>query len=304
VHLLSSPNLHNFETAVAPLRFSACHADTLLQWLANLAQAGTLAMSSKCSPFALSISDREATKFDMEGSLRTSLSKNGSSTATSEVHKVYERVRTLETGKRPQEERCGIPGLKGYSTLSASPIHANAPKTTSQDIAVFDKTDTCLSKGPGTLPTLNHVLPPLVYILGAAEEVLFNLLTQIVYSALYFEPSGSFRKCGSGQAALRPATSNNGGQTPTTPRKRRLEGDGESNNGDDDNRQSENAKRSRLNKGELGRFERRFACLHCKRNLSYGDDARLMCAGWSNPNIDNVLRVSCLLPTFGTLPAL
>jgi hypothetical protein len=299
VPLSSSPNLSIPRPAVATLRLSAYAADTLQQWLKNIAKAGKSARSSIPSASPSSISGREAVESDIEGSLRILLPKSESSTATSEAYAVYEKAPTLETGKRPREERCRIPSLKDYLKSSAFHVHGNADKIAYQDIAILDEIHKCLPKGPRTLTTLDRVPPPSVDILGVSEEVLFNLLTQVVYSALYFDPSGSFRKCGDDQAVLRPATSSNGGQTLTTSRKRRLEGYCESNNGDNEKRRSGETERSRVQNEELGRTQRRFACLHCKQDLSYGDDARLKCAGWSSPSIDNVLRVSCPPPGGG-----
>jgi hypothetical protein len=303
-HILSPTDLPIIEPAVKPLCLSAYPADTLLQWLEGIAKAGTLTRSSIRSPLVLSISDREATKSDMEGSRWASWPKNGRSAVTSEVYTRCERAPTIESRRKPQEERCQVPSLQHDLTSSASYIHANAGKTTYQDIAVRGETDTCMSKDPETLTTLDHVPPPSVDILDVPEGTLFNLLTQIVYTALCFDSSGSFRKCGSEQTALRPATSSNGGQTPMTPRKRPRESGYESNSGGNENQQPGKTKIRSVNSGNIGPTERRFACLHCKRDLSYGDD--LKCVGWYSLSIDTVLRVSCfpLPPVFGILPAL
>jgi hypothetical protein len=297
-HLLTSAHHANSDLAVTPLVFLNRLADPLEQWLQTIATAGIRNPPSITSPLPFSISDHQTAEPDMKEGPRASLSAKGSSAVIFEERSAYTKALTLAIEERPPDEHCAIPRFKNCMTSHALHAHRNPNTTTDQDIEVVSKSHAYHSNGAGTPSPLDCGLRSSVGELAATEKDLFDLLTQLVYSALYFDPSGSFRKCGSGQGALRPTTSRTSGQTLTTPRKRRLEGDrdGESNSDDDDNSKSEKTKRSKACNGTLGQTQRRFACLHCKRDLAYGDPARLKCAGWSNVNIDTVLRVSSLFP--------
>jgi hypothetical protein len=207
----------------------------------------------------------------------------------------------VKTDKTPR------PG-KSPSSLN-KPTRPNSPATlpafqrsSSSDPATYFKTDhvarspvTGYDDSDTTLPLILTV-PPVGDVHDIASQELFHLLVQKVYRALCFDPGGSFRSRGgslSGQD-LAPAAIND--KTPTTNRKRRLQGDYDEtqNKPGDDDRRSSRTKRSRVKPRTLGALPREFACLFCKRNFDYGYEAR--CIGWSNSSIDEVLRVSRLLP--------
>ena len=138
---------------------------------------------------------------------------------------------------------------------------------------------------------------PLIDVLAAADKVLLGLLTQILYSALSFGSTGYFRSCGSGEPPSCPETSASKEGTITKARKRRTgsDGDEESNQGDDNDRKSRKVKEWGTPSEPANEISRRFACLHFKRNGVDGNETS--CAGWSNPNIDTVLRVCWLFPS-------
>jgi hypothetical protein len=299
VHLLPSPNHVTLELAVTPLLLSNRLADPLEQWLETIATAWIRNPSPINSPLPFSVSDHPKTGSDIKEGPSTSPSARGSS---AEVQIAYTKAPILAFEERSPNEHCAIPAFKSCLTSSEQHAHRNLNTTTDQDIAVVSKSYASHSNGTRTPSPLDCGLNSSVDELAVTEEHLFNLLTQLVYSALYFDPSGSFRKRGSAQEALRPTTSRSSGQTLATPRKRRLEGDRdrESNSDDDDHQKSEKTKKSKASNGTLGGTERKFACLHYKRDLAYGNEAGLKCAGWSNPNIDTVLRVSSLFPCRST----
>lgn len=206
----------------------------------------------------------------------------------------------VKTDKTPR------PG-KSPSSLN-KPTRPNWPATlpafrrsSSSDPATYFKTDhvarspvTAYNDSDTTLP-LTSTVPPVGDVHDIASQELFHLLVQKVYRAVCFDPSGSFRSRGGSLSGQDLASAAINDKTPTTNRKRRLQGDhGETQNkpGDDD-RRSSRTKRSRVKPRPLGALPREFACLFCKRNFDYGFEAR--CIGWSNSSIDEVLRVSGLL---------
>jgi hypothetical protein len=165
-------------------------------------------------------------------------------------------------------------------------------------VAGYNDSDTTLS--------LISTVPLVGDVHDIASQELFHLQVQKAYRVLCFDSSGSFRSRGgslSGQD-LAPAAIND--KTPATNRKRRLQADYDKaqNKPGDDDRRSSRTKRSRVKPRILGALSQEFACLFCKRNFDYGYEAR--CIGWSNSSIDEVLRVSGLLPfherLHGSLP--
>jgi hypothetical protein len=223
----------------------------------------------------------------------------------------FPELSPVKTDKTPRPGKCPsslnkLPKPNWPATLPAFRRSSNSdPATyfttdhiTRSPVAGHNNSDT-------TLP-LASTVPPVGDVHDIASQELFHLLVQKVYRTLCFDPSGSFRSRGgslSGQD-LAPAAIN--GKTPTTNRKRRLQGeyDETQNKPGDDDRRSSRTKRSRVKPRTLGAPSQEFACLFCKRNLDYGYQAR--CIGWSNSSIDEVLRVSGLLPFYerlhGSLP--
>ena len=218
----------------------------------------------------------------------------------------FPELNPVKTDKTPR------PG-KSPSSLN-KPTRPNWPATlpafrrsSSSDPATYFKTGhvarspvTGCDDSDTTLPLISTA-PPVGDVHDIASQELFHLLVQKVYRALCFDPSGSFRSRGSSLSGqdLAPAAIND--KTPTTNRKRRLQGDYDEtqNKPGDDGRRSSRTKRSRVKPRTLGALPQEFACLFCKRNFDYGYEAR--CIGWSNSSIDEVLRVSGLLPFYERL---
>jgi hypothetical protein len=227
----------------------------------------------------------------------------------------FQELNPVNTDKTPRRGRSSTPKSVEQSLGSLyKPTRPDWPATlsafrrsSSSDPATYFKTDhvarspvAVYNDSDTTVPFISTV-PPVAGVHDIASQELFHLLVQKVYRALCFDPSGSFRSCGGSLSDQNLAPTAGSDQAPTTNRKRRLQGnyDKAQNKPGDNDRKSSRTTRSRVKPRTLGALLQEFACLFCKRNFDYGYEAR--CIGWSNSSIDEVLRVSGLLPLYERL---
>jgi len=219
---------------------------------------------------------------------------NESTADISEQLSMGTKAKIQVVGKKFPGDHHEIQWPKEHFIMQGVQLRGCHGAATSKVATPTDKLGVSVSDGTCTVSALVESIWPSHSVSIANNEVLLDFLVQILYSALCFDSTGLFRTCGSGQAASRPETSTSIGGTSTKPRKRRLESDrdDDSDQNDDNGRKSRRVKNLRLTNDTPETLRRRFACLHCKRKLEYANETN--CAGWSNPNIDTVLRVSRL----------
>jgi hypothetical protein len=221
----------------------------------------------------------------------------------------------VNTDKIPKPRKSRTPKSVEQSPSSLNkPTRPNSPATlpsfrrsSDSDPPTYFKTDHVERwpiagyNGSATTSPLISNVPLMADVHDITSQELFHLLIQKVYRALCFDPSGSSRSCAGSLSGQNPAPTASNGQTPTTNRKRRLQGDHDEaqNKPGDNDRKSSRTKRSRVKPRAIGALLQEFACLFCKRNIDYGYEAR--CIGWSNSSIDEVLRVSGLLQFYERL---
>ena len=288
VSLLASPILAAVEPSATP---SKALTNPLEQWLGTLAKAGTSPRHSIRSSMKVEALYREVSGFDTGVQRCTSLSKTGSPSVLSANAKAGEKALLHATGKR-QSNRCHInPGLQDCFPQAASRYPGNVTKTTDPSIDITDRPGTHQSEDAENLAARIYGLLTSADPFQDVNGTILCVLMQILYGALYFDPSGSFWSCGSGKTSTQSTHSRDSQKAPRRSRKRRLERDREIGSDDcaGDDSETGKSKRWKANDITLQGTRRRLACLHCKNRLSYGDE--LKCVSWSNPNIDTVLRV-------------
>lgn len=184
--------------------------------------------------------------------------------------------------------------LGGIVALPALQSFSNGAPTTHSEAGSLARigSDGCNN----TALRLISAVPPLADIHDVTSQDEFDLLIQKAYRALFFNTNGAFRSRGEPRSSRDPQSLANDDRVPTANPKRRLRGDHDGNysDGTDNDRESSRTKRSRVKLRKLGGLPQEFACHFCKHNPDYGYEAR--CLGWSNSNIDTVLRVSRLYP--------